>query len=239
MTIKDLSNLSLKRAGVIRSDITFATTLTQAEHQHDIDVMLQCINEVLAELTFYGVIDFKLVSGTITMVAGTDTYELNKTFTGFHSDYMYDLTNNYYITRYQGSAKDWQKYKDFVGQTAQQGQPLWFYESSSGNSSGGDSHNWVEVYPIPDAQADGYVYTFYYREGVIPNDNAGNEPAYTSTTTASTPLPVTDMVAHMLVPAIAELWRFYRTETFQPAIYSRSMSVATRAMMPQDHALSY
>lgn len=221
---------------MIRSDLA---DLTQAEHQHDIDVMLQCINEVLAELTFYGALDFKLRSATLTMVNGTGKYELSATFTGFHLDYLYDLTNNWYIRRYQGSPKDWQQYKDFVGQDAQTGQPIWFQESSLGYAQAGTSQNFIDVYPIPDATEDGNVYTYYYREGVIPQDNSNNEPVYTSATVASTPLPVTDMVANMLVPAITELWRFYRTETFNPAIYSRSMSMATRSMMPQDHALSY
>ena len=221
---------------MIRSDLT---DLTQAEHQHDIDVMLQCINEVLAELTFYGAIDFKIKSGTITMVDGTGIYALADSFTGFHLDYLSDLTNNWFIYRYTGSPKDWLTYKIEVGETTQEGQPLWFYESPLGYAEGGNTQNWIDIYPIPDTANDGNIYTYYYKEGIIPGDNANDEPVYTSATLSTTPLPVTDMVANMLVPAITELWRFYRTETFNPAIYSRSMSVATRAMMPRDHALAY
>jgi hypothetical protein len=231
---------------VIRSNLT---DLTQAEHQHDIDVMLQCINEVFTELTHYGVLNARLKTGTITLVTSQQSYQLSSSFTGFHVPWIEDLTNDFTIGRYKGSHKEWLVYTIGQDSGTQTGQPLYFFESGTGkvlqdadnvaSPGSGLTHNYIDLYPIPDSTYNGNVYTYWYQESIIAGDLSNDEPYYTSATTSTTPLPVTDATAHMLVPAMVELWRMYRTESFNNAIYARSMTLATQVMMPYDRATSY
>jgi len=205
--------------------------------------MLQCLNEVLTELMFYNVLNFRLKTGTITLVTSQQSYQLASSFTQFHVPWIEDLTNDFTIGRYKGSHRDWLMYTISQDSGTQTGQALYFYESATGkvlqDANAGSTHNYIDLYPIPDSTYNGNVYTYWYKESILAGDLASDEPYYTSATTSTTPLPVTDATAHMLVPAIVELWRFYRTESFNTALYSRSMTVATQTMLPHDQATSY
>lgn len=225
LTILGLVNLTARRARMAREDLT---SLTQDDRQPDIDLMLQCINEVFGELALYRK-DWprRVVSGSVTTAAGTRDYALPTDFQELLQDPYNAASESEVVYRFKGDYSDFENYVRYAGSTVQS-TPIWYHIdpiSTAGAQAGGDGNPpRISFYPLPDAVT---TYNFMYKGDLT--DTVGY---YDSSTTATELLPVSDMTAKYLVPAIAELWLWYAKEVFRAPIYSRSLTLARRSMLP-------
>ena len=205
MTVLTLMNGALKRVGVIQGDAGALATdttstatglvatealLSDTARQHQVDVMLQVINEAVQGVFAFGLLAKEAATGSITLSTNTREYALATDFER--------MAGQQYGNRVLRGATDYQLLHDYPGGYAQmladqptasdwQGQPEYYALSPVGDN--------LRIDRDPTSTVNGRIYYYLYDKRV----------GFT-TTMATTALPFSDTVQDNLIPVCAEMW---------------------------------
>ncbi len=210
-TLLDGVNEVLKRVSVVQSDTSTLSSLTQSGIQPYIDLAVQVWNEAVEEL--YTSIDKpmpkELTSSTITLVADDRDYSLASDLVQLHWP-LQDQTNGQFIYEFPGG------YLELL-----ESQPV------PADYTGIPQFGVIrptdgEIYldNIPTSSEAGNVYTYQYDKDV-------------SLSSATDVFPFTDTVYRAMIPAVAQLWRSERDNSFNERVFDMSMGRAARTLSRQ------
>lgn len=204
-------NEVLKRVSVIQGDTTSLASLTQSGIQPYIDIAVQVWNEGVEEL--YTQTDKpmpkELASSSITLVASDRDYSLASDLIQIHWP-LQDTTNGDFIYEFPGG------FLELV-----ESQPI--PANHTGLPQFGairESDGEIYLDALPTSSEAGRVYTYYYDKDI-------------SLSAATDTFPFNDVVYRAMIPAVAQLWRRDRDNSFDEDIFKMSMGRAGRALSNQ------
>lgn len=199
-------NEALKRVGLIQGDAGALTSFTDSARQIDIDVMIQTWNETIQLLYEFGVKPQEVAESTFTLVASTREYTLATDFEGFVTDPL-DETNGNKLLAYPGGYV--QMTEDQLIPANYTGRPI-YYAVNPQNGK-------IRLDTAPTAAEASEIYTYRYTKDL--------EMSLIADT-----YPFSDQVARNLYSAVAQLWSFNRKESWNPAIFNKSMTLALKTL---------
>ncbi|MEE9158907.1 MAG: hypothetical protein V3U60_11035 [Gammaproteobacteria bacterium] len=212
-------NEVLKKTGTLDSDSGLLTSLTNSGRQVFIDTAVQVLNEAVDDLYASAQISKpkQLREATITLVSGTKDYALHSSLVLLRDEFnLIDETNNHIIA-ILGENGYWQT---VVGDLDQDDTGLPSFCAIS------PINGRLVFDRTPTSVEDGNIYKYRYDRDMeleLANDS----------------FPFNNIVFRAVVPAAAEMWKFYRQQEFQSAIYNRSMARAARYLRQLPPRTSY
>ncbi len=185
---------------MIAGDTGDITSFTDTEHQREIDVALQIINEVLDEAYSLGSFSAEVAEATITLATDTREYSLPSDFEKFVGIATFiNAENKRRITPYPGGYEqmyvDQPNPSDFIGQPQR-------YAINTTNAK-------LRVDRTPTSDENGDVYTALYEKRI--------NLAATGDT-----FPCSDDAVDALISPIAEIWRAVINRESREGSLSRS-----------------
>lgn len=199
-------NSSLKRVKSIQGSSGELSSLTDSARQSDIDTMIRCWNDAIAELYKGSDMRGELAESTFTLVAGTTEYSLASDFIQMIGNPI-DATNDNELLPYGGDALGgYLKLRsDRKDPTDYEGRPrCWVLNPINGK---------IRVDATPTASEADEVYTYVYEKRL-------------SLSAAANTFPFDDTVADALEGAVVELWKAEKTGQVLADLYSASMARA-------------
>lgn len=163
-------NRVLRTEGIIRGDDDEVTSFSDTQHANTINLAKIAIQDELTHLIAFEFIPYEEADATITMI-GSDTptvtnrvYNLASDFMRFQDEAPYFLkedssgdSENLSVIEYPGGERSIRR--TFYDYRETTGEPQWFY------FTGGTTKK-VGFFHIPDDDADGIVYRYYYEKDV-------------------------------------------------------------------------
>lgn len=203
-------NEVLKKVGILDNDGEL-TSLSDSARQTSIDLAVQVLNEIVDQV--YESADLskpnQLAERTITLNTGDRDYILHSSLIRLRTEYhLIDETNNDII--YLLNDDDGYR-KIILGDIEQDdtGKPTYAAIRPT------DGQLFLDRAPTSDYDGREYKYRF---------------DADLSLSVVADTFPFTDGVFRAIVPASAELWKRYRQQSFDAAIFSGSIGRASRMM---------
>ena len=220
VTFLAAANATLKRVNMIAGSSAELTSFVDSARQHDIDVMIQCWNEVLDQCRPLGAVDSILASGTLTLVTSTRAYSLPAGFVRMAGNPV-NATNSHVLIPYpdNGAESGFLQYRiDYADPTDYQGQPAhWMINPVNGT---------LDVDSTPTSDENGDAYTYVYDKAV-------------NLTATSDTFPFDDEVVRALYPAVSQVWHRDRNHQFDEPMFNNSMAQAARMMRQNPESHSY
>ena len=210
LTLLDMVNNTMRRAGLIDSVDEVLADLTEDALQVDIDMMIDAINDVIREMhSIADLLPWQTSIGTITLADGTKEYAGPTNFMAMSSSRLQRLDEGMFISPYKGGYE--QMFHDQTDPSQYTGQPTeWALNPVTDT---------IRLNATPGASEAGHVYSFLYSAEI-----------YMST--AAQEFPFNDAVTHALQPAIVEAYRQMSDgdEEYSPITKVRSLSQAIKRL---------
>lgn len=209
-TLLEGVNAVLKKVDVL-DDGGELTTLTDSARQSYVDMAIQSLNETIDHL--YSLIEKPkpkvLGEETITLATGDRDYALDSTLVILRRDYhLIDETNNHII-----SILGEDGYRQIIhGDIEQDDTGL----PSAAAIRPTDGQLYMDR--IPTANENGRVYKYRFEKDLELTD-------------AADVFPFTNAVYRAVIPAAAELWKFYRHHELNQGMFSASLARAARFLL--------
>lgn len=211
-TLLDAVNKVLKRVHVIQGDSGALTSFTDSSKQSDIDVAIQVWGEITHEAYSRGAFSSQIEEGSITLVTSTSTatdyvapreYALATDFEKFTGTSQTRILRNqsvpHVLTEYPGGFD--QMKADQALATISTSRPLRYVINPIRNA--------IEIDANPPSSDTGHVYKYLYAKRI-------------NLTATSDTFPYSDTVVDSFVPAVAQLWKRDRQQSFDPGIFNAS-----------------
>lgn len=216
-TLLQAVNDTLNRAGIIQGANGDLTSLTNSGKQLDIDLAVDCINEVISSMMdFNPSLRGEVATSTFETVEGTREYSYAADYEGMISEIIMDQTNGYPLRHYQGGYQ--QMFMDQYIPANYDGAPCaWVINPITEK---------IRLDTTVDAASAGKTYTYIYRKELILSG-------------ASDTLPFSDGVWADLKAAVNESWSRERHSDFDGAAFLHSIAKASRRLYGHEARTSY
>lgn len=216
-TLLDGVNAVLKRVNIIKGETGEITSLSQSTIQHEIDVCVQCWNEVITELYSATRLPHpqELKSANITLLSGEREYDLPNDLVVIRFPLM-ENTNGYYIFEWEPGFEDLRQHQQIPSNWL--GRPNFACINPKNNK--------LYMDYIPTSQESGLIYDLIYDRELL----------MSSSTDA---FPFNNTVYTSLIPCVAERWKLDQRKSFSSEIYKKMLGQAGRYLMQKPNSQSY
>ena len=165
-------NRVLRNVGILRGDDDDLTSFAQTQHSATLNLAKIAIQDQLTSLLAEQFIPYEEAQGTLTMVQAQRLYSFASDFVRLQEGYLLEVdgtgaSQNVVLIEYPGGES--QLRADIWEYQETQGTPVWFYHT-------GGTTKQLGVQPIPDADAAGKQYRYYYEKDVSVTDATDTLP---------------------------------------------------------------
>ena len=167
--------------GIIAGDDDNLTDFSGTQFENDLNLAQIAIQDELADLASDKVLPYEQSSAYITLVNGTRAYSLASDFIRFTDEEPFLLrvdaatstgtSQGYRLWSWHGGEENLRRaYMDYRSTTSS---PGWFYPT------GGTSHQ-IGIFPVPDSNAAGDIYRYYYDKSITVSVTTDTIPLITA-----------------------------------------------------------